>query len=333
MNQNFQNRNTFRCPNCGAPVNGPFCTNCGQHFAYSPYKKNKTATNYIISFVGLILFILIINSVIKGYRYLRNNTETLTQSSTVETREEYISSSNVFDYYDIYTNPSSHKGERISICGKVVQVISSSSPYYLRVATEHRYWMSDVVYLKYSGEIANSIQEDTYIIAYGQLLGNHTYKNILFTDVTIPYIDVKYVYKVSEDEAKEYYLKFSIANDCALTYPELPFDIISSYWLSNEIDTTLTITEISYSFTENFEGTKVNAKLLISGTKTYDRLGDGNSGRFFLEYKVFDDENFVVDSGSSITNSLVLNESFRNHEINIYGLEPGNYRIEFTKSN
>ena len=58
MNQNFQNRNTFRCPNCGAPVNGPFCTNCGQHFAYSPYKKNKTATNYIISFVGLILFIL-----------------------------------------------------------------------------------------------------------------------------------------------------------------------------------------------------------------------------------------------------------------------------------
>lgn len=339
---NFRN-DVFRCPKCGSPIKGNSCTRCGYQLRNQPSDIKKRATSVLYVIVGIIMFIFVLKliPIILG---TSSNTPPTKAASIVNTEsiEQYKASCEAYDYYEINTSPSVYKGKRISISGKIIQVVSGSAPYKLRIATDNQIWFTDIVYVTIKDNIPWDVLEDVYIIAYGEFTGTQTYRSILLTEITIPSVDVKYISKVSEKEVKEYYSKLSYANDCILTSPELPITLNKLSYFSEEIDSSLSINDISYKysepnnylniFSESNDDNKVNLKIFLSGTKTYDKEGETNSESFRIEYKIYDTEDNVVDSGITLTNSLSENDNFKDHEINIYNLEPQNYRIEFINS-
>ena len=65
----------------------------------------------------------------------------------------------------------------------------------------------------------------------------------------------------------------------------------------------------------------------IEGLKTYEKKSMGFD---VFNYKLYDSENFIVDSGSVFLNDLAIEDKFR-EEITFYDLIPGEiYTIEFT---
>lgn len=89
-------------------------------------------------------------------------------------------------YSDILRYPSSYKGNKIHIYGKVLQKTSYGSKTYLRVGTSGYGYYDSVFWVEYSSNLGVSIIEDDYITVYGSCTGTYTYKAVLGQSITIP---------------------------------------------------------------------------------------------------------------------------------------------------
>lgn len=114
-----------------------------------------------------------------------------------------------------------------------------------------------------------------------------------------------------------------------LEIPSLPQKVSRSF-IGEKLHET-EVTEIEYEFTESFSG--VNLKIYFTGKKTYDSDGKSNSDSCWIGWKLYDEEGYVVKSGTALTQDVCEGEGFKRYEETIWSLEKGTYRLELTSVN
>ncbi|MED9996324.1 MAG: hypothetical protein UFP03_05970 [Paludibacteraceae bacterium] len=98
---------------------------------------------------------------------------------------------------------------------------------------------------------------------------------------------------------------------------------INYYNYSNSINSSCQVTAVS------FEVSGDDLYIYMTGKKTYDSKGSGQSSACKIGWKLYNSQNYVVDDGTLYTNSLAVGEGFLNAKDSAYDvLVPGEtYRL------
>ena len=96
------------------------------------------------------------------------------------------------------------------------------------------------------------------------------------------------------------------------------------------ITSKIQIDDVTYEFEKGYRPTLT---VTISGTKIYSNNNSYfSSGYDVISYKLYDSENYMVDSGNVYLNSLNQGDKFKDESIIIYDLIPGEtYTLKFTE--
>lgn len=111
----------------------------------------------------------------------------------------------------------------------------------------------------------------------------------------------------------------------SVVLPSLPATI-HDYGIWDDIDTTVIITNITYEIDED------DLVLYFTGEKTYDSKGNSYSRSCQVGWKLYDSENYIVDSGTFFSPQIAVGEKFRDETENAYGvIKPGmTYTLKIT---
>lgn len=114
-------------------------------------------------------------------------------------------------------------------------------------------------------------------------------------------------------------------SDVKLVADDLPVEIdVKGYDGSDK--SKIRIDSVSYVYDSDLTS---ELKITVNGTKTY---GDVNSSYDVINYKLYDSQNCVVETGKIYINSISQGDKFKDDSINIYDVTPGEtYRIVFSE--
>jgi len=116
-----------------------------------------------------------------------------------------------------------------------------------------------------------------------------------------------------------------------LTLPEMPMTL-SHTTSSGKPYTTVDLTSISYEVAEySLKNKEVKFTIQYIGQKTYDSQGDNRNGACRFYWKLYDNEDYVVATGTSYTSAITTGEKFKNGKIEIY-IKAGEYTLKFFDS-
>lgn len=127
------------------------------------------------------------------------------------------------------------------------------------------------------------------------------------------------VYKddvVNFDEVNCEALYCLLLKDVQLTCDTLPLELNIKDYLG-KTESVIEINDVAYSFEKDY---LPQLKITVSGQKTY---GTNNSGYDLIGYKLYDSDNYMVDSGSIYLSGLSGGDKFRDDSIIIYDVIPG----------
>lgn len=130
----------------------------------------------------------------------------------------------------------------------------------------------------------------------------------------------------SHDEMMADKVKITLKNKLPQTF--------SDYYYSGRISSSYTLTGFSYE-TKYYEfSDDYTVYLYFSGEKIYDSDGTGQSKSVKIGWKLYDEEGYVVDSGTAYTSSIAMGDKFKNQQDYVFDIkEPGNYVLEILNTN
>ncbi|MBE7006626.1 MAG: hypothetical protein E7424_05700 [Ruminococcaceae bacterium] len=99
------------------------------------------------------------------------------------------------------------------------------------------------------------------------------------------------------------------------------------YTSFKSLTTTCQVTSFDYEIGYWYDG-KASVELSISGSKTYDEEGDSYSRGVEVGWKLYDDKEIVVDSGTFWSSDIKVGESFKDASTYVSDLAPGTYTLE-----
>lgn len=109
--------------------------------------------------------------------------------------------------------------------------------------------------------------------------------------------------------------------------PSTPITL-NNYSYSNVLQQTYTLTDITYEI----NGSTVY--LYFSGNKTYDYRGAGQSSKLSISWKLYKKGSAtVIDSGTCLSSTIAIGESFENEKSYIWNLENGEYELKILNTN
>ena len=113
--------------------------------------------------------------------------------------------------------------------------------------------------------------------------------------------------------------------DVQLTCDTLPLELkVRSY--SGNTESIIEIDDIAYTFEKDY---LPQLKITISGQKTY---GAGSTGYDMISYKLYDSDDYMVDSGNIYLSGLSRGDKFRDNSIIIYDVTPGTaYKLKLVE--
>lgn len=113
--------------------------------------------------------------------------------------------------------------------------------------------------------------------------------------------------------------------DVQLTAEGLPKEIsVKGY--DGKVESTIKIEEVQYTYEKGFTS---QLKITVAGIKTY---GSENSVYDTVSYKIYDSNNYMVDSGNLYLSSLSQGDKFKDDSIIVYDVIPGEtYTIKFSE--
>lgn len=132
------------------------------------------------------------------------------------------------------------------------------------------------------------------------------------------------------DPAKE-----EAISKCSLSLPVLP-KVVTDRRSNGEMRSSVYVTDISYEFGYAGDGS-ITLKVRFSGTKTFDKNGDGQSDTCKIGWKLYDSKGNVYETGTFYSPHVANGESFSEQEQTILyghqGHKPDAYRLEILDVN
>lgn len=116
----------------------------------------------------------------------------------------------------------------------------------------------------------------------------------------------------------------------SIDLPATPITL-HEYSYRNEVRQTYTITDIKYEIKENSSDYTID--LYFNGKKSYDYRGNTQSSSAKIGWKLYDENNNVIKSGTCYSPSLSENETFSDAHDYIFNVNAGNYRLEILSVN
>ena len=213
------------------------------------------------------------------------------------------------------------------LCDKNEKYLSASADVEIRI-------VNDRDELVYSG--TKSITEDDFGTYSNQLVGERFLANVR--------ISPSELHKGSSNSGTVYFTVTSDTfgfdeaqcdasyclpiKDVQLNLPPLPVEVqeTSSYF---GVLSKVSITDVSYSLDDS--SLSPCLRVTISGEKTYAHKTYG-SGLSFIDYKLLDQDGYVVDSGSVyLDSSLSVGDKFRDDSLILRNIIPGEtYSLQFS---
>lgn len=117
-----------------------------------------------------------------------------------------------------------------------------------------------------------------------------------------------------------------------IALPDVPKELTQTIDWKDTVVTKVKVTNVQYKVKE-WLNDKVVIDIYFTGEKTYDYKGEGNSDSCAIGWKLYDKEGYVVKTGAALTQDVMLGEKFKDCDITLYDLEPGEYRLELTDVN
>lgn len=114
-------------------------------------------------------------------------------------------------------------------------------------------------------------------------------------------------------------------SDIELVVDNLPVEIkVKGY--DGNTESIIKITEVSYTFEKEYTP---QLKITLTGQKTY---GSSNSSYDMISYKLYDSDEYLIDTGTVYLKSLDNGDKFKDNSIIIYGVTPGDtYSLRLTE--
>lgn len=333
----------IKCPECGRDVSNKAksCPNCGFYIKYNQQEKQRGKFNpkYILitAPIAIMLIVLFIGLDDK-YGWIKkkaNNDEVgqeyyngdwldrvnsdLTDKPTerpsmmIEDKSAYTDK---ITYEMLARTPEQYINSRVKFTGTVTQIVTVKDYGYsgFRMAVDND--SNQNLLVVYETDIIDfNLLENDNVTIYAGYIGPFSYESTLGGTITVP--EVCAVMIDLNDNA--------LVSVCSLQLPTLPVSVSYKNWEGVK-ETTISIEDIKYEFEKNYDGTYY-LNLTFAGTKTYEKENLINVFNF-ASYKLYDEEDYIVDSGSIVFSDINAGEKFKGNTITIYNLSAGNYRLE-----
>lgn len=108
-------------------------------------------------------------------------------------------------------------------------------------------------------------------------------------------------------------------------------DLDTSIFHNTYEDYTLSNITVSWEYDPIFNDNRV--KISFSGRKTYDFFGNTHNSSIVIHYKIYNQNNAVVESGFAMTPMICVGDAFENVETTVSVMFPnGNYSVKIENS-
>lgn len=242
-------------------------------------------------------------------------TEKETEPETLLSRDK---STYTYDttYEMLARNPNQYINAPVKFTGTITQIVPVEDYGYsgFRMNVDNDFEQNLIVV--YSSDIIDfNLLENDNVTIYAGFMGLYSYESTLGTPITVP--EVCAVMIDLNDNA--------LVSGCSLQLPQFPSKVSCLSWDKN-IETTVSIEEIEYSFDKDYDGSYY-LTLKFKGSKTYEKE---NLDYIFnvCSYKLYNEEGYIVSSGDIFFDDMNVGEKFNNITETIYDLPTGNYRLE-----
>ena len=106
--------------------------------------------------------------------------------------------------------------------------------------------------------------------------------------------------------------------------PQMPQEY--KYAIGARIYSRYTLTDLEVEVKKSFED--YNLVIKVAGEKTGDFKGAEGTNNGYIQYKLYDEEGYVADTGTIMLPSYSVGDKFRDLKEYIYGVPAGHYRLE-----
>lgn len=135
------------------------------------------------------------------------------------------------------------------------------------------------------------------------------------------------VYDEKTNDKIEITVEVDFSDLVEITLPKTPVTLHEYNYSRTKIEQTYTVDNIWYNVDKNYDG-KCTVYMYFSGSKSYDIRGKNQSSYAIIGWKLYDQDGYVVDSGSCYAPSVCQGDKWRDAEECIYNVKPGKYKLE-----
>lgn len=330
-----------KCHNCSneLPDNAKFCVYCGQQVTE---QNNKLKKGNIVAWclvgvlaVAVVAIIIIAIGNNKKHNYWQKPTvtqsqsgkeiettlkeeqvtttvkqETTTESETLLSRDKNTYTGDI-TYEMLARTPDKYINSPTKYTGTITQIVGYDDEYdcFRMNVDDNSDYNLLVVYPK--NIIDFNLLVDDNVTVYGGFIGMCTYETVLGNEIAVPCVQA-----VMMD-----YNEKSTTINISVELPSCPATVNEYDW-NDKISGTVRIDNIIAKYEKSWDGTYY-VTFNLAGEKIY-----GDDGYVYIRYKLYDSENYIVESGLFMTDKLSAGDKFKNMEENIYNLKAGTYRLE-----
>ncbi len=105
-------------------------------------------------------------------------------------------------------------------------------------------------------------------------------------------------------------------------------EVLTDYDYKDNIDSVCKITNFEYEISDYTHQEEQTATLYFTGEKVHDKNGENYSSAVHISWKLYDEEDYVVDSGTALSTDLKIGEKFKKAKTYAFDLLPGTYYLE-----
>ena len=224
------------------------------------------------------------------------------------------------DTYERLMREDTKAGTRICLEVEVSQKMESLITDSYRVTGTNNSWDEEYVIYDHRENDTKKILVGDTIIVYGEFnrLGEFS-RSLTGNTVEIPIINAKYIEFVNDNSES--------TSEAKATSTPIPWvvefnqsgEIFYDYNYNDELEGSVRIDGISYEFDEWGD-----LEIYLQG-QVIEQSDD-----FYITYRLYDEEDYVVDDGWVSIDGLKKGDKFKNKSICVYDIKKENYRLEFS---